>query len=365
MSSYRTALAIRPLLAALELEQLSRLLPEQKTRGAVATAISATELLKAGGVRQTSIVAHSTHALTVFNAAADHQDICVTSQQLFENRYETFTNQAWTLNFNEMNWSHNLYGCSLIDILIFSDEEPEDSEMSEVDDEGLVVLLGPWASIKAHLNQQQPRSINMTKLTWILAPTDAPWEAVTDDAAGLPQGTLVLAPSAEPSLHLDSVVTQETLEALGAKLVGAEAPIPELRRAASVVLEAAARLREALLEDCGQVAMCATLRPLTERNSSISDIDASWAQGSLEPPVSSRPGPLEPIVRLGQMETEGSVLETIGDLERGHIKAENGSIVNFSLRIEGGCGRDCICLNKVGIRCYNLAVVTKMHLEVK
>jgi hypothetical protein len=189
----------------------------------------------------------------------------------------------------------------------------------------------------------------MTKFTWVLAPTDAPWEAVNDDAAGLSQGTLVLAPSAEPSLHLDSVVTQETLEALGAKLVSAEASIPELRRAASVVLEAAARLREALLEDCGQVAMCASLRPLTDRNFSISDLDASWAQGSLEPPPSSRPGSLEPIVRLGRMEIERNVLEQIGDLEMGHIKAENGSTVNFSLSIEGGCGRDCICLNQVSI----------------
>jgi hypothetical protein len=232
---------------------------------------------------------------------------------------------------------------------IVSDEEPEEAERSELDDEGVVVLLGPWASIKAYLNEQQPRNVNMTKRIWILAPTDAPWEAVTDDAAGLSQGTLVLAPSAEPSLHLDSVVTQETLEALGAKLVGSEAPIPELRRAASVVLEAAACLREALLEDCGQVAMCAALRPLTERNSSIAGIDASWAQGSLEPPVSARPGPLEPVVRLGRIETEGSVLEPIGDLEKGHIKAENGSAVHLMLRIEGGCGRDCICLNQVGI----------------
>jgi hypothetical protein len=87
LSSYRTALAIRPLLAALELEQLSRLLPEQKTRGAVATAIATTEVLKAGGVRQTSIITHSSHALSVFSVAADHQDICVTSQQLFASRY--------------------------------------------------------------------------------------------------------------------------------------------------------------------------------------------------------------------------------------------------------------------------------------
>lgn len=79
-------MAIRPLLAALELEQLSRLLPEQKTRGAAATAIATTEILKAGGVRHAVVVAHSTHALSIFSAAADHQDICVTSQQLFENR---------------------------------------------------------------------------------------------------------------------------------------------------------------------------------------------------------------------------------------------------------------------------------------
>lgn len=186
----------------------------------------------------------------------------------------------------------------------------------------------------------------MSTPTWVLAPTDAPWEAVTDDAAGLPQGALVLAPSAEPALHLDSVVTQETLEALGATLVGAEAPMPELRRAASVVLEAAARLREALLEDCGQVAMCTALRPLTERNTSF---DASWTQGSLEPPPSSRPTSLEPVVRLGRMELEGSVLETMGDLERGLIKAENGSKVDFLLRVEGGCGRDCVCLNEVSL----------------
>jgi hypothetical protein len=232
---------------------------------------------------------------------------------------------------------------------IFSDEETEEVELTEIEEEGVVVLLGPWRLIRAHLNQQQPRGSNMTKLTWVLAPTDAPWEAVNDDAAGLSQGTLILAPSAEPSLHLDSVVTQETLEALGPKLVGAEAPIPELRRAASIVLEAAARLREALLEDCGQVAMCAALRPLTDRNFSMSDVDASWAQGSLEPPPSSRPGSLEPIVRLGRIETEGNVIEIIGDLERGYIKAENGSRVNFSLSTEGGCGRDCVCLNQVGI----------------
>jgi len=82
LSSYRTAQAIHPLIAALDIESLNRFLPEQKVRNTGLTALAAAETLKALNISQTAVVAHSAVALRTFVAFANKMDICVTWQDV-------------------------------------------------------------------------------------------------------------------------------------------------------------------------------------------------------------------------------------------------------------------------------------------
>ncbi|XP_059489209.1 uncharacterized protein LOC132204606 isoform X2 [Neocloeon triangulifer] len=310
LSSYRTAQTIHALLDALDIESFGKYLPEPKTLGP--TALAAVQTLKALNVTHTAVVAHSAAALRVFSALAKKMDICVTWQ----------------------------------DVMDLNDESFVDIEVGYPSQGGSAVILGPWTLIKEHLEGIQSNS-NFTSLSWLLAPTDLPWEVVSEEATyeGLPPNTLIAAASAEAALRLDSLVNQETLEALGPGTLAAEAHLAELKRAALVVLEAVSRLREALLEDCGQFSMCAQLKPLARHNFSQ---DAALAPTALEPPRNAKSGHAEANFKIGKVELSTNCVETVGDLlPGGQLQTDNGTIDLLDDWAKGGCEKDCVCLNEV------------------
>ncbi|XP_065350888.1 uncharacterized protein boss isoform X1 [Cloeon dipterum] len=308
LSSYRTAQVIQPLLAALDIQSFGKYLPEQRTLGP--TALAAIETLKALNVTQTAVVAHSSAALRTFTSLANKMDICVTWQQVMHVDDET----------------HH-----------FDSGSPPTS--------GSAVVLGSWASIKEHLEGLQG-SANFSSLSWVAAAVDLPWEAISEEASyeGLPPSMLLIAASTDAALQLDSLVSQESLEALGHGALASETHLAELRRASSVVLEAASRLREALLLDCGQFSICAELKPLVKHN--FSD-DAALAPTALEPPAAAPTGHLEPQFKVGKVEQATNCVEAVGDLQAGQLKVDNATAELLFDWVRGGCEKDCVCLNEV------------------